>query len=405
MHGKDADFPRFHKAHFSKEWVYLHSQDLQKMRVTELKIQQNPPALKFSTGQDEYDIPALWLREKTQDPESTDTNTQQRLFDSHLIDPDVQLTEVEPLPQGRVRIAFSDGHSAHYTTEYLLAEIVDADHTPAAIAWDSSLDQRLIRHDWRALSDSKAFEAALMAYLQYGYIVLANVPNTPEQVLEVGRKFGYVKETNFGTYFEVRSKPKANDLAYSTVALGPHTDNPYRDPVPGIQLLHCLVNETSGGLSTMVDSVKVVDALMQEDLAGYMLLKNTPVRFRFADKGVELTTRRPMIKTDETGHTLGVHYSPRLDSLPLLRADEIRAFHKARKRLAELFNHPDYEVRFRLAAGELMFFDNSRVLHGRTSFNPSEGARHLQGCYIDLDGPRERLSEIIKGSKQTEEAA
>lgn len=375
------------------------------MQATELKIQRTPPAVKFSTGQDEYDVPALWLREKTQDPNSTDPVTQQRLFDSHLIDPEIQLTAVEVLTQGRLQISFSDGHSAIYSTDLLLAEILDADHTPKAVAWDSSLDQRLVRHDWRTLSDDQAFEAALTAYLKYGYIVLTHVPNTQEQVLDVGSKFGYVKETNFGKYFEVYSKPQANDLAYRSVRLGPHTDNPYRDPVPGIQLLHCLVNETTGGLSTLVDSVKVVDSLMREDLTGYMLLKNTPVRFRFVDKGVELTTRRPMINTDEAGQTLGVHYSPRLDSLPMLSAEDVKAFHKARKRLAELFNHPDYEIQFRLQAGELMLFDNSRVLHGRTSYDPTQGHRHLQGCYIDLDGPLERLSEIRKRKKSTEEAA
>ncbi|PTU03226.1 gamma-butyrobetaine hydroxylase, partial [Pseudomonas sp. HMWF031] len=184
------------------------------MQVTELKLQQAPPAVKFSTGQDEYDIPALWLREKSQDPASTDPITQQRLFDSHLIDPEIKLTEVEELPNGLLRIAFSDGHSAIYCTELLLAEIIDADHCQLTIAWDSSLDQRLVRHDWRALDNDQAFEAALTAYLKYGFIVLTHVPCAQEQVLEVGSKFGYVKETNFGKYFEVYSKPEANDLAY-----------------------------------------------------------------------------------------------------------------------------------------------------------------------------------------------
>ncbi|WP_273808305.1 MULTISPECIES: TauD/TfdA family dioxygenase [unclassified Pseudomonas] len=375
------------------------------MHASELNIQRTPPAVKLLTGQGEYNVPALWLREKTQDPDSTDPITQQRLFDSHLIDADIRLIDVQMKSSSQVHLSFSDGHRATYSTDTLLAELVDADHAPSAVAWGNNLDQELVRHDWRALSHDTAFEAALTAYLKYGYIVLTHVPNTPEQVLAVGSKFGYVKETNFGQYFEVYSKPQANDLAYRSVRLGPHTDNPYRDPVPGIQLLHCLVNETTGGLSTLVDSVRVVDTLMQEDLPGYLLLKNTPVRFRFVDKGVELTTRRPMIKTDESGHTLGVHYSPRLDSLPLLNASDMRAFHLARKRLAELFNHPDYEVKFRLQAGELMLFDNSRVLHGRTSYDPTEGHRHLQGCYIDLDGPRERLSEINKRNRRPEEAA
>lgn len=41
-----------------------------------------------------------------------------------------------------------------------------------------------------------------------------------------------------------------------------------------------------------------------------------------------------------------------------------------------------------LQSGELVMFDNCRLLHGRTSVNPQQGLRHLQGCYIDIDGPR-----------------
>ena len=41
-----------------------------------------------------------------------------------------------------------------------------------------------------------------------------------------------------------------------------------------------------------------------------------------------------------------------------------------------------------LEAGELVMMDNRRLLHGRSGFDPAEGQRHLQGCYIDIDGPR-----------------
>ena len=49
---------------------------------------------------------------------------------------------------------------------------------------------------------------------------------------------------------------------------------------------------------------------------------------------------------------------------------------------------PDFEIRFLLGDGDLVMFDNCRLLHGRTGFDPAEGLRHLQGCYIDIDGPR-----------------
>ena len=66
-----------------------------------------------------------------------------------------------------------------------------------------------------------------------------------------------------GAHFDVRSVPDACDLAYTALFLDPHTDNPYRSPVPGVQLLHCLVNETTGGLSTLVDGFAAAEAPTQ----------------------------------------------------------------------------------------------------------------------------------------------
>jgi gamma-butyrobetaine dioxygenase len=36
------------------------------------------------------------------------------------------------------------------------------------------------------------------------------------------------------------------------------------------------------------------------------------------------------------------------------------------------------------------------VMHGRTGFDPNEGLRHLQGCYIDQDGPRTRYRVLSR---------
>ena len=80
--------------------------------------------------------------------------------------------------------------------------------------------------------------------------------------------FGYVRDTNFGAHFDVRSVPDANDLAYTSLFLDPHTDNPYRSPVPGVQLLHCLANETSGGLSTLVDGFAAAETLRSSGSGG-----------------------------------------------------------------------------------------------------------------------------------------
>jgi gamma-butyrobetaine dioxygenase len=358
------------------------------MTAVHFRVESESPRVLAQTPQGEFELQALWLRERCQDPDHVDPDTAQRIFDPHRLPEDLELVAAGEDADGHLRLAFSDGYEGRYDPSGLAADFDPTDGLPAAVAWDADLALESVRVDWTTLGDPAALQDAVGTFLAYGFIVLQNVPTDSERILEVARTFGYPRETNFGRYFEVYSRPRSNDLAYRPVALGAHTDNPYREPVPGIQLLHCLVNETTGGESTLVDSLAVAAELQREDPEGLELLANTPVRFRFVDDREELIERRPIVQRDATGRMTGVHYSPRLDYLPVMGAETTRRFQRARRRLGELFADPAFELRFPLAAGELMMFDNSRVLHGRTSYDPSEGFSHLQGCYIDLDGPR-----------------
>ena len=101
-------------------------------------------------------------------------------------------------------------------------------------------------------------------YFKYGFCIFQKYPHTSRQLKTLSRKFGYLRETNFGELFNVETKPNPSDLAYTDVALALHTDNPYRDPVPGIQYLHCLKNEVSGGLSTLVDGMAILKPCVKE---------------------------------------------------------------------------------------------------------------------------------------------
>ena len=144
----------------------------------------------------------------------------------------------------------------------------------------------------------------------------------------------------------------------------------------------------------MVDSLSVLEQLKRELPEGYKLLSEVPVRFRHFDSDVDLIERRTIIESDANGRVTGIAYSPRLDYLPLLDNDDLVRFHRARKRLGQLLCSPEFEWRFRLEPGQLQMFHNTRVLHGRTGFDPNEGLRHLQGAYIDLDAPKGRYKAL-----------
>jgi gamma-butyrobetaine dioxygenase len=360
------------------------------MSGVRLRLETDPPRVLVLTGKSAgaVELPALWLRERCQDPDSLDPHTQQRLFDPHRLPDHLSLLRVEKTGENRARLVFSDGYTGEYELSRLADELELEDGLPREVRWGADLALEAVSADGRTLDSDEARLRCVETFLTHGLVIIRNLSTDPECILGVARRFGHVRETNFGRVFEVYSRPGSNDLAYRPVPLGAHTDNPYREPVPGVQLLHCLMNETSGGWSTLVDSLSVAEALQEEDPEGLQLLASTPVRFRFIDANEELTERRPIVQRDAGGQMTGVHYSPRLDYLPLLDPAATRRFQRARRRLSELFADPRFELRFPLGAGELMMFNNSRVLHGRTAYDPNEGRRHLQGCYIDLDGPR-----------------
>lgn len=356
------------------------------------RLQVRPPgelAIEFDDGR-HFALHPLWLRERCRDPLSMDLRTGQRLHDPSDLDPALSITAVSEPESGRFRIRFSDGHEAEFLGKDLLAEamLAPADHdVPAPRLWNAATGE-VRRFAWTATPDDAQLDAWLRQFLEAGFIVFSGVPVRPGALFNVGGTFGFTRETNFGALFEVRSTAEASDLAYTSLPLDPHTDNPYRDPVPGVQLLHCLVNETTGGLSTLVDGFAAARALEVRDPEAFALLSRTPVRFRYQDAVTELVASAVPIELDAQGGLVAIHFSPRLDFVPLQPPGELDAYYRARRAFDHLLRSPEFEIRFLLAAGELLMMDNRRLLHGRTGFDPAEGVRHLQGCYIDIDGPR-----------------
>jgi gamma-butyrobetaine dioxygenase len=356
--------------------------------MPEILVQTEPGHTRvlMRDGAHDTELPPLWLRARSPDPTQRDVVTGQRLMNPHLLPDDLYLLGARFENEGLL-LSFSDGFTGTFDPQELLQGSVLSTGCPPARPWGANLKRQPV-YRWADLQNEAVLFQALQDFIELGFLLVNETPTQADSILQIAQRFGHVRTTNFGSFFEVYSRPESNDLAYRPVALGPHTDNPYRTPVPGIQILQCLQNETSGGLSTLVDSLAVAEQVRAEDAAGFELLSRIPVRFEYRDASTHLVSVKPMIELDGQGEMTGVHYSPRLDDIPLMSQKDTVAYHRARKRLGTLLEDPAYELRFRLQAGEMMMFDNNRVLHGRTSFDPTEGHRQLQGCYVDRDGPR-----------------
>ena len=106
------------------------------------------------------------------------------------------------------------------------------------VLWDSNLkDIKNFKFKDNFFESDEMLEL-LKSFYKNGFVVISNVPTKDNFIVNFANSIGSIRRTNFGEYFNVKSKPNPNDLAYTPLPLSPHTDNPYRKPIPNIQLLH-----------------------------------------------------------------------------------------------------------------------------------------------------------------------
>lgn len=348
-------------------------------------------------------FPALWLRHNCPCPQCRDPVTGQRLLSITDI-PNGLVATVTAGTAAEIVVTFApDGHRAAFRRDWLAAR---ARQPPDPRAEDA---KRLWRAadlaappgppaaDWAAyLRDDRVRADCLDAVARYGFALLRGVPAAAGMVLAVAGTFGYVRETNYGRLFDVRVVPDPANLAFTSREIAPHTDNPYRDPAPTLQLLHCLRDAAAGGETGLVDGFAVAAALRAADPEAFGVLTGTPVPFGYVDKETELTACQPLISLSPRGRIAGIRHNERSMQAP---ADE--PFCAALLAWAGLLARPEFALRLRLAPGDCLIMDNTRVLHARTAFAapafPGAGERHLQGCYADLDGLLSTLAVLRRG--------
>ena len=342
--------------------------------------------LLFANADRQCELHPMWMRERTTEPGTVDDGSLQRLFTPTAIDPDVHAVGIEGDVE-HTTLTWSDGHIQRVDHNTLATDLgwrPDPIAPPTPVAWASE-PTPFPRISWPT-ADEEILEA-LSAFWRFGFVVLTNTPTTPGSLLDLAGSFGVVRPTNFGTLFDVFTKPNPVDLAYTPRELTAHTDNPYRRPVPGIQFLHCLQNDAAGGESTLVDGLSAFDDLQEIDPDGHEALCSIPVTYRYQFGDERLTDRSPILETYATGEFAGIRNSDRLDFVDAVDPDTLDTFYAGRKALRELLNDPARRATFLLGKGDLMMMDNRRLLHGRLSYSLESGSRHLQGCYIEHDGP------------------
>jgi gamma-butyrobetaine dioxygenase len=229
-----------------------------------------------------------------------------------------------------------------------------------------------------------------------GLAFLRNLPNDEESgesaLLRVAALISLVAETNYGRTFDHRTDPDSH--GYINPDRPVHTSHPYRDPAPGFQLLHCLSAPGQGGESIFVDGMAVAERLRAHDPDAFAILSQTPVPYLLQDADVELVAERTMLDYDTQGQFRAIYYDDRsLAPLPFT-GPRLKKYYPAYRELAQMLREPARLVTYGWKPGDLVLFDNTRILHGHTAV--SIGSRHLQGCYLDADGLYSALAVLSR---------
>jgi gamma-butyrobetaine dioxygenase len=349
--------------------------------------------------------PAIWLRDNCPCPDCRVPGSGQKLFQITELPDELIVTAVEE-DAATVTVTFGpDGHRSRFDRSWLAANERagaggDVRTEDGKRLW-SGPGTALPSSDWEHYRSDPAVRAGVLdAVLTDGFALLRGVPVQAGMVASVAETFGYVRETNYGRVFDVRVEATPANLASTGLALSPHTDNPYRDPVPTIQLLHCQASAADGGDTLLVDGFAAAHRLRVEDPRSFGVLTRTPVPFGYPVAG--LRAYQPLIELSPEGRIRGIRFNNR--SLQALRRppSEVTAFYVAYRRWAARLARPELALTLRLAPGDCLIFDNTRVLHGRTAFTGT-GDRLLQGCYADLDGLAGTLA-LLKETARAENA-
>ena len=334
---------------------------------------------------------SLWLRDNLR--EDRDPHSGQRLVDIPDL-PENPKIRSAVAHNGAVDIEWeAEPQPATFELEWLRAHASNRSLRPPEFApkhWleGSALDA-VKNFAWATLQAAQGDRALRAAWtarlLQDGIAFLSEVPSVDAGILEAASLVGRILETNYGQIFDVRSVPQPENLAYSDLGLGLHTDNPYREPVPGFQVLHALISSPDGGESLFGDGFAIAEHLRSTSPDAFAVLTQTPVPFLYRSKDAELYAERPLIQLTCSGEVSAVHYNSRSIAPLRLAARDARPFYSAYRRFAALLRDARFHLQLRLRDGDLVVFDNQRTLHGRTAFSSARFPRHLRGCYLTRD--------------------
>lgn len=182
-----------------------------------------------------------------------------------------------------------------------------------------------------------------------------------------------------GIWMDVRYDPRHHQsFRHFNSAQPLHTDGAYEEEYPGTAFFFCAKQAPAGGATLFLDIEDLVAVLQDEEEALFTDLTTVPVHFsKLGGKG----KRSCIIDRDSQGWRVNWNYY-RVTPGQGAKIEQIRerfhAFLQAR------FVETGDLLPLRLETGDAVFFNDTRVLHGRHAYEAEvAGDRLIWKCYFD----------------------
>ncbi len=352
--------------------------------IKKIKILSDDICVYFNNEKNEI-YPNIWLRDHAKDDENWDKRSFQRKTFTASLDLGLKIKNAEIIENGKyLKIYWPDlKKPVTYSYDFLFNNSLNNKFKKNKLKlWKKEDIKDQIFIDYKTTQTKNGFIDFLNILNQYGFTVITNCKTEMSSVENIAKKIGYVRNSIFGGLWSFESDEKQADSSYTKEELRPHTDATYSNDAPGLQLLLCCEYYAKGGESIMVDGFNIAEIIKKEDKELFEVLSKTNVKGNYIGDGVFLEAERPIFKINSYNELIQVSFN-NYDRAPFrFERDLTIKFYEAIKKFDLIANNKNYQWRHILKPGELLIFNNWRVLHGRGSF---EGARKISGCYINKE--------------------
>lgn len=349
-----------------------------------------------------YDFPLVWLRDNCRCDQCFHPNSQSRIICWKTFDIGVQPEYISTNENERkVTIKWNDNHISAFNLEWLYERNFTSEnrehflsdtYKPKRITWNKDDFKPLFkRFDFASImAEDGGLKEWLEALSVYGMALITNVPSGDDSCRKIANRVEFIRKTHYGEEFSVKAKPGTTNVAYLPSNLQMHTDLPYYEYKPGVNLLHCVTQSIGlGGDNMLSDGLYAARYMKTHDKECYRVLSQTLVDWE--DYGQEGNNkfhsifRSPVICEDSDGEIVRINHSvPQRGSHFNIPINQVGPWYKCMKKFVNFI----YEnaAMYKVSPGEMLCFDNRRLLHGRQEYqDTADNTRHIIGAYLDWD--------------------